>query len=164
MDHEPLILRPNLIYGETVITTETDRFFVEAVWPDTHSVRAPRLGRKEFKRYSRFAFNDRRRPNTQRDGYGKARGTFEEENPDVAKHPSRLELRAPLDNIAVFSDPAAALAYAVRLAEVGELASKYDNMTHIEGWRERHSAAIQTRVVHERSALIAKVVEGLRHA
>jgi hypothetical protein len=153
-----------LRYGATVETEEVDLFFVEAVWPCTCGKRKCSAHRGKFSRYNVLAFNDRRHPNTDYDGYGSCRGTFDAQNKDVANVRSRIERRlpnSPRESVPVFSDVHAAWAYAQRLMEYGELASKYDNMTHIEHWRERHEGVIKTRVVHERSARIVQVVKAI---
>lgn len=152
---------PNVRYGETTKSQEASFFAVEAMWPCTCG-KSKCTCHRRFGRYSPLAFNDRRTPKTDYDGYGSCRGTFEESNPDVAA--AKLE-RDPYTGFKaespLFDDPAAALAYADRLAKHGELASKYDNMTHIPKWRERHSGKIKTRVVHERSAKICKIVKAV---
>lgn len=151
-------------YGKTVESEEISLFFVEAVWPCTCGKRKCGAHRGEFSRYNIAAFNDRRHPNTDYDGYGSCRGTFDAQNKDVANVQSRVERRLPnrpREEAPVFSDPQAAWAYAQRLEQYGELASKYDNMTHIDRWRERHEGVIKTRVVHERSARIVQVVKAI---
>lgn len=149
------------VFGPTVKTAEHTQYHVEAIWPCTHDEAHSKpcgMWRHDpFRRYNASAFNDRRDPQTAYDGYGSARGTFDKVNADVAQHPSRLsEFNSP-----AFSDAAAALAYAERLSRHGELAAKYDNMTHIANWRERHSRAIAVRVVEERMAMIVRTVTGV---
>lgn len=151
-----------IVYGERTDAREYTVYVVEAMWPE----RGERHSRKEYGRYCTSAWNDRRKPKTTYDGYGKCDGTFDKENPDVAAHPSRITERmsygdglgGDFKSIPTFTEPGPALAYAARLAEVGELASKYDNMTHIPNWRRDHSGKVETRVVEERMARITRIV------
>ena len=152
-----------IIYGERTDAREYTVYIVEAKWPQ----RGERKTRREFRRYLTSAWNDRRKPNVRFQPHGVCHGTFDKENADVAAHPSRVKERTPYGDgvggdfrhIPAFTEPAPALAYAARLAEHGELASKYNDMTHIPNWRRDHSGKIEVRVVEERMARIARVVE-----
>lgn len=156
------------MYGDVTEQRAYTVYVVETMWPDTTG--GEREHREEWGRYCLTAFNDRREPKTTYDGYNRCNGTFDKVNHDVANVPERITrsmsygdgLGGDFAGIAAFTTAPAALAYAARMREMGELACKYDNMTHIKDWRENHSGVVRARVVEERMARITRVVEGMR--
>lgn len=143
---------------------EHDLYYVESIWPCTHDENHKEpcgMYRNDpWRRYSTSAFNDKRKPNKQRDGYGHANGSFDRENMDVSeKRMATSPKTGFLIEHPVFEREDDALAYAERLAKYGELASKYDNMGHIPNWKKNHSRKIRTRVVRERTATIVTSIK-----
>lgn len=158
-------IKQPVLYGDLTEQRAYTIYIVETMWPDTSG--GERKHRKGWGRYYPTAFNDRRDPKIIHDGYGRCNGTFDQKNKDVAEIAERVTRWCPYGdglggdfaNIAAFTTASAALAYAARMREFGELSSKYDNMTHIKNWRQNHSGAIGVRVVEERMARITRVVE-----
>jgi hypothetical protein len=152
-----------LEYGRKALAEE-DRtlYWVECEWPDTRSASMKREGwsrGRGFGRYSHTAFNDKRNPGTHK-FFSSTVGTFDAENKDVADHPSRVNFGGAVsDRCMAFTDPAAALAYADRLTEFGELASKQD--AHQEEFIKAYAEAgpIKTRVVEERTTKLTRLVK-----
>lgn len=131
-------------------TKVIDLYYVEALWPCTHpkSYKCS-CSKKDFARYSHYAFNDKREPNKQMDGYNSVLGNFEEKNKDVVK--KRLQYdphNTHKIDFPIFKEEKDAIAYAIRLEEVGELACKYSS-THLNNWQKLYSGRIKTRVIHQ---------------
>jgi hypothetical protein len=95
-----------------------DLYFIETIWPSST--------KSGFTRYNSTAYNDRRTPGT-RTLFSSVVGTFDENNKDVSAVPERVTnghsgwLR--FADVAAFTTARAALNYAERLTEFGEIAA-----------------------------------------
>ena len=149
----------NLNYGEELRDELNVFYLVQSVWPKDVSGNpgVPDPGRERWEHYQSSAWNDKRAPNKTRDGFGNVTGNFDDVHADVAGHPSRVgkvKWDAP-----AFTDPAAALAYAARLEEFGEVAARFSQGgTQFD--RDLHylGRAIRARVVERYFREQVKVV------
>ena len=142
-------------YLELISADERVLYYVESRWPSSEFGKPANHTPPEqvkWVRHNSSAWNDKRAPNTKRDGFLMCRGSFDEQNPDVAEVPSRV--RVYRSDAPVFTDLDAAFAYAERLREFGECAYRYGG----SGTQEDRDAQyadrpIYTRVVRQYSKL-----------
>lgn len=135
-----------IIYGNAVEVLHEDIFVVQAIWPDKDK-KEPRW----FNAYNASAFDDKDHPSA----YDRAIGTFDKKNKAVANHKSRVYQAT--GGAPKFTDPAAALAYAAKLKERGQLTAAQGS----EPWRKSYLGKIFTRVVRETLTKSVVVVDGV---
>jgi hypothetical protein len=131
-----------------------DLYFVETIWPSREK-RKGQVDESDWGRYTNTAYNDMRRPGT-RKSFERTIGTFDKENADVADVPSRCKDGGAgftqFRDIAAFTEPEPAIAYARRLAEFGELSAARDH--HGESYR----GPLRVRVMRETVSTAQTVV------
>ncbi len=155
-----------ITYGETVASTDITHYIVQAKWPKSEFGSPDKHLPDDHPQvrwggYSPGAWNDRVNPNTKCNGFGSIRGNFEEIHSDVANHPSRVTDRfgKKEEMPPTFTAPEAALAYASRLAEHGEVAARFSQGgTQQSRDLQYANRPIRTRVVEKRLACIERIV------
>lgn len=148
-----------LVYGEQTVAEQHVQYVVETIWPSDVFGKpgVPDPSRERWSRSRPTAWNDKKAPNTRRNGFGGVEGNFDTVHADVAEHPSRVG-KVKYDS-PVFTDPAAARAYADRLQECGEVAARFgDGGTQVD--RDAHylDRPIRTRVIERQLARLERVV------
>ena len=136
-------------------------YFVECIWPSNKfgEPGVPEPEKERWGRYTPTAWNDKNEPSEKR-WFGSAVGDFDKIHADVAVHPSRLSGNgAAGERSPAFTDPQAALAYARRLQEFGECASRFsDGGTQESRDLQYKGREIRTRVVEQYDRTRQRVV------